>query len=401
MRSRHRAPVDAAALLDAAPTRGAQPIATPATRRRCVARDRAGARRRHCGSTAANSTPACSTSADVLDALRRFATAGRGGEVRVLLQDPAAPQRAHRPAARRWRSACRAPSCSATPSRNRWTAHYPSAFVANDAAATTSARSATASRARPEPDAPGPRPPAARALRAGLGAGAAVHASTARWASDARCQCAPHALPSRFARAAPARRVRQALEPRSCGYNSAPFAPLRCSRRSESRRMQPAYASPIEFPTAIVDSLLKQFAQSSQLGANAAYHRRPVRAVPGRSRTASSRNGRPTSTASRAAKPATCRIRRSSTRSPRPARQRRARRGCAVRRRRRRRARTRRRQADHRLPLARPPRRQPRPARHDGSKPEAPDLELGFHRLSDSRPRRRVQHRRRRRPRRA
>lgn len=34
---------------------------------------------------------------EVLDALRRFATAGRGNEVRVLLHDAAAPQRAHAP----------------------------------------------------------------------------------------------------------------------------------------------------------------------------------------------------------------------------------------------------------------------------------------------------------------
>ena len=34
---------------------------------------------------------------DVLQALRRFATAGRGNEVRVLLHDAAAPQRAHAP----------------------------------------------------------------------------------------------------------------------------------------------------------------------------------------------------------------------------------------------------------------------------------------------------------------
>ncbi len=34
---------------------------------------------------------------DVLEALRRFATAGRGNEVRVLLHDAAAPQRAHAP----------------------------------------------------------------------------------------------------------------------------------------------------------------------------------------------------------------------------------------------------------------------------------------------------------------
>lgn len=35
--------------------------------------------------------------AELLSALRRFATTGRGNEVRVLLHDAAAPQRAHAP----------------------------------------------------------------------------------------------------------------------------------------------------------------------------------------------------------------------------------------------------------------------------------------------------------------
>ena len=34
---------------------------------------------------------------EILDALRHFGTAGRGNEVRILLQDAAAPQRAHAP----------------------------------------------------------------------------------------------------------------------------------------------------------------------------------------------------------------------------------------------------------------------------------------------------------------
>ena len=67
----------------------------------------------------------------VLEALRRFATAGRGGEVRILLQDAAAPQRAHAPLLA---LAQRLPSVflfrePADPVDRA----YPSAFVANDA----------------------------------------------------------------------------------------------------------------------------------------------------------------------------------------------------------------------------------------------------------------------------
>ena len=41
--------------------------------------------------------PGLYDASEVLDALRRFATSGRGNEVRVLLHDAAAPQRAHAP----------------------------------------------------------------------------------------------------------------------------------------------------------------------------------------------------------------------------------------------------------------------------------------------------------------
>lgn len=68
--------------------------------------------------------------AGVLDALRRFGTAGRGGEARILLQDAAAPQRAHAPLLA---LAQRLPSVflfrePADPVDRA----YPSAFVAND-----------------------------------------------------------------------------------------------------------------------------------------------------------------------------------------------------------------------------------------------------------------------------
>lgn len=69
--------------------------------------------------------------AGVLDALRRFGTAGRGGETRILLQDAAAPQRAHAPLLA---LAQRLPSVflfrePADPVDRA----YPSAFVTNDA----------------------------------------------------------------------------------------------------------------------------------------------------------------------------------------------------------------------------------------------------------------------------
>lgn len=68
--------------------------------------------------------------AGVLDALRRFGTAGRGGEARILLQDAAAPQRAHAPLLA---LAQRLPSVflfrePADPVDRA----YPSAFVTND-----------------------------------------------------------------------------------------------------------------------------------------------------------------------------------------------------------------------------------------------------------------------------
>jgi len=68
---------------------------------------------------------------EVIDALRRFATAGRGGTVRILLQDAAAPQRSHAPLLA---LAQRLPSIFlfrevADPVDRA----YPSAFVASDA----------------------------------------------------------------------------------------------------------------------------------------------------------------------------------------------------------------------------------------------------------------------------
>lgn len=68
---------------------------------------------------------------EVLEALRRFATAGRGGEARILLQDAAAPQRAHAPLLA---LAQRLPSVflfrEVVDPVDR---AYPSAFVVNDA----------------------------------------------------------------------------------------------------------------------------------------------------------------------------------------------------------------------------------------------------------------------------
>jgi len=59
-----------------------------------------------------------------------------------------------------------------------------------------------------------------------------------------------------------------------CGYNFDPFAspaPRRTGDPPKSPPDQPLALTTRIFPTIIVDSLLKQFAQSSQLGANAAY----------------------------------------------------------------------------------------------------------------------------------
>jgi predicted GNAT family N-acyltransferase len=67
----------------------------------------------------------------VLDALRRFATAGNGGQVRILLQDAAAPQRAQAPLLA---LAQRLPSAFAfRVIADAVDREYPSAFVANDA----------------------------------------------------------------------------------------------------------------------------------------------------------------------------------------------------------------------------------------------------------------------------
>ena len=67
----------------------------------------------------------------VLEALRRFGTAGRGGEARIVLQDAAAPQRAHAPLlalAQRLPSAFVFREVDDPVDRA-----YPSAFIANDA----------------------------------------------------------------------------------------------------------------------------------------------------------------------------------------------------------------------------------------------------------------------------
>ena len=67
---------------------------------------------------------------EVVDALRRFGTAGHGGEARFLLQDAAAPQRAHAPLlalAQRLPSLFRFREIADPVDRA-----YPSAYVAND-----------------------------------------------------------------------------------------------------------------------------------------------------------------------------------------------------------------------------------------------------------------------------
>ena len=67
---------------------------------------------------------------EVLDALRRFVTAGRGNEARVLLQDAATPQRAHAPLIA---LAQRLPSVFAFREViDPVDRAYPSAFIAND-----------------------------------------------------------------------------------------------------------------------------------------------------------------------------------------------------------------------------------------------------------------------------
>lgn len=75
--------------------------------------------------------PGLFDAAPVLEALRRFATAGSGGQVRILLQDAAAPQRAQAPLlalAQRLPSAFAFREASDPVDRE-----YASAFVANDA----------------------------------------------------------------------------------------------------------------------------------------------------------------------------------------------------------------------------------------------------------------------------
>ena len=103
---------------------------------------------RACGSTAATSTRACSTRRAVLDALRRFATAGRGSEVRVLLQDAGRAAARACAAARAGAAPAQRRSCSAK-STIRSTAPIRRPSSPTTPAAITSAPSATASTARP------------------------------------------------------------------------------------------------------------------------------------------------------------------------------------------------------------------------------------------------------------
>jgi predicted GNAT family N-acyltransferase len=75
--------------------------------------------------------PGLFDAAPVLDALRRFATAGVGGEARFVLQDAATPQRAHAPLlalAQRLPSVFKFREVDDPVDRS-----YPSAFIANDA----------------------------------------------------------------------------------------------------------------------------------------------------------------------------------------------------------------------------------------------------------------------------
>lgn len=68
---------------------------------------------------------------EILEALRRFGTAGRGNEARILLQDAAAPHRAHAPLLA---LAQRLPSVFQFREVADPVDHaYPSAFLANDA----------------------------------------------------------------------------------------------------------------------------------------------------------------------------------------------------------------------------------------------------------------------------
>ena len=133
-----------------------------------------------------------------------------------------------------------------------------------------------------------------------------------------------------------------------------------------------------------MDSLLKQFSQSSQLGANAAYIEdlyeqylvSPDSVGPKWKAYFDGFKGREAGDVPHSAViDADCRGRQGRPRAARLA---------AADRGRRRRARARRRQADHRLPFARPPRRQSRSARHAREARGARTSTLGFHRLSES-----------------
>jgi hypothetical protein len=73
------------------------------------------------------------------------------------------------------------------------------------------------------------------------------------------------------ARGGASRSIARQILSRRRGYNSGPFARQALRKARQIQSLGPVDHPPFELPDAIVDSLLKQFAQSSQLGANAAY----------------------------------------------------------------------------------------------------------------------------------
>lgn len=109
---------------------GATPVATAADAVAACAAVVRGARRGVC-IRAQELDPGLFDAADVLDALRRFGTGGSGAQVRILLLDAAAPQRAQAPLLA---LAQRLPSVFAfREAVDAVDRDYPSAFVANDA----------------------------------------------------------------------------------------------------------------------------------------------------------------------------------------------------------------------------------------------------------------------------
>ena len=295
-------------------------------------------------------------------------TAGRGNEVRVLLQD------AGRAAAR----ACAAAGAGATPAerlpvpRSRRSgrprlSRRPTSSTTP--AAITSARLGHRFDGEADLHAPG----RARQLRGAFMAGLGTFAPGQRIPRAGHLTVAPgtHA-------------VRDAVLGNACGYNSGPFAPS-AARRPDWSPAGSAACPHQELPDPIVDSLLKQFAQSSQLGANAAYIEdlyeqylvAPDSVGPKWKAYFDGLKGREAGDVphSRGDRPdgrrrPPCRARPARWRRPPAAAGDERERAVG--------------KPDHRLPFARPPRRQPRSARAWPVKPEAPDLALGFHRLSES-----------------